>query len=66
VFSALHEVVDTAVERGAEPEELPAEYLTPHRQPGTDCPRCEGQIERIKVSGRSAYFCPSCQARPES
>ena len=66
VFSALHEVVDTAVEHGAEPEEFPADYLTPHRQPGTDCPRCEGQIERIKVSGRSAYCCPSCQDRPGS
>lgn len=28
---------------------------------GEPCPRCDTQIERAKVSGRSSYFCPSCQ-----
>ena len=26
------------------------------------CPRCETPIERVKVAGRSTYFCPKCQA----
>lgn len=25
------------------------------------CPRCGGPIERIKLAGRSAHFCPRCQ-----
>ncbi|MEO1132529.1 MAG: DNA-formamidopyrimidine glycosylase [Cyanobacteria bacterium J06639_1] len=25
------------------------------------CRQCEGTIERIKLAGRSAHFCPSCQ-----
>lgn len=29
---------------------------------GQPCPRCGHQIARVKVSGRSSYFCPACQA----
>ncbi|WP_230469674.1 Fpg/Nei family DNA glycosylase [Lujinxingia vulgaris] len=28
---------------------------------GEACPRCEEAIERVKVAGRSTYFCPACQ-----
>jgi formamidopyrimidine-DNA glycosylase len=38
------------------------EFLV-HTREGEPCPRCEGTIERIVVSGRSTYFCPSCQVR---
>jgi formamidopyrimidine-DNA glycosylase len=34
-----------------------------HTREGETCPRCEGTIERIVVSGRSTYFCPRCQVR---
>ena len=26
------------------------------------CPRCQASIARVKVAGRSSYFCPVCQA----
>lgn len=35
------------------------EYLCVHRK--TICPICNSKIERIKVGGRSTYFCPNCQ-----
>ncbi|HEU4906950.1 MAG TPA: bifunctional DNA-formamidopyrimidine glycosylase/DNA-(apurinic or apyrimidinic site) lyase [Solirubrobacterales bacterium] len=38
------------------------EFLV-HTREGEPCPRCEGTIERIVVSGRSTYFCPDCQAK---
>jgi formamidopyrimidine-DNA glycosylase len=38
------------------------EFLV-HTREGQPCPRCDGTIERIVVSGRSTYFCPSCQVR---
>jgi formamidopyrimidine-DNA glycosylase len=38
------------------------EFLV-HTREGEPCPRCEGTVERIVVSGRSTYFCPSCQAK---
>lgn len=38
------------------------EFLV-HRREGESCPRCEGEIRRIVVGGRSTYFCPDCQKR---
>jgi formamidopyrimidine-DNA glycosylase len=38
------------------------EFLV-HTREGEPCPRRDGTIERIVVSGRSTYFCPSCQAK---
>ena len=28
---------------------------------GEECPRCGGKIERVRLVGRSAHFCPTCQ-----
>jgi formamidopyrimidine-DNA glycosylase len=38
------------------------EFLV-HTREGEPCPRCDGTIVRIVVSGRSTYYCPSCQVR---
>ena len=38
------------------------EFLV-HTREGEPCPRCDGTVERIVVSGRSTYFCPACQVR---
>jgi formamidopyrimidine-DNA glycosylase len=38
------------------------EFLV-HTREGEPCPRCETAIARIVVSGRSTYYCPSCQVR---
>ncbi|HWB69229.1 MAG TPA: bifunctional DNA-formamidopyrimidine glycosylase/DNA-(apurinic or apyrimidinic site) lyase [Solirubrobacterales bacterium] len=34
-----------------------------HTREGEPCPSCGGPISRIVVSGRSTYYCPSCQVR---
>ncbi len=34
-----------------------------HTREGEPCPDCGGEVVRIVVSGRSTYFCPSCQVR---
>jgi len=36
-------------------------YLKVYDQTGKPCFRCKGKVERIKIAGRSAHFCPSCQ-----
>lgn len=28
---------------------------------GEKCKKCKGEVKRIKIGGRSAHFCPSCQ-----
>jgi formamidopyrimidine-DNA glycosylase len=38
------------------------EFLV-HTREGKSCPRCDGTILRIVVSGRSTYHCPECQVR---
>ncbi len=30
---------------------------------GENCLKCGGKIKRIKISGRSSFFCPSCQKK---
>jgi formamidopyrimidine-DNA glycosylase len=42
--------------------EMQDEFLV-HTREGEPCPSCGGPIARIVVSGRSTYFCPSCQVR---
>jgi formamidopyrimidine-DNA glycosylase len=38
------------------------EFLV-HGREGEACPRCEEELHRIVVGGRSTYFCASCQQR---
>jgi formamidopyrimidine-DNA glycosylase len=57
----MRRVLKTAIGNKADPEKFPRGYLTGKREEGADCPRCGGKIERLKISGRSAYFCPGCQ-----
>lgn len=37
------------------------EYLKVHGKKGEECSRCGTKIEKEKIDGRSAYFCPKCQ-----
>lgn len=39
-----------------------ADYRRVYGKEGMSCPKkCKGIIERIKIGGRSSYFCPQCQ-----
>ncbi len=59
----MRRVLKTAIRNKADPKFFPAGYLTGKREEGGDCPRCGGKIERLKISGRSAYYCPRCQKK---
>jgi len=61
VYDAMRDVLETVIERGANPEDFPPSYLTPRRSEGETCPRCKGKIQKIEVAGRSGYYCPHCQ-----
>ena len=37
------------------------QFLMVHKKEGEPCQICKTPIERIKVGGRSTYFCPKCQ-----
>lgn len=55
----LHAVLETAID--IEVTGFPDDWLLPHREEGAPCPRCGGEVRRLRVSGRSAYVCPRCQ-----
>jgi formamidopyrimidine-DNA glycosylase len=74
---ALHDGIVAALEAGidgggasiddyrdgrGEKGRMQEEFLV-HTREGKPCPRCGETVERIVVSGRSTYFCPSCQAK---
>ncbi|MFP3853328.1 MAG: Fpg/Nei family DNA glycosylase [Anaerolineales bacterium] len=65
IYHAMRRVINKAIEVDAQPERMPENWLLPHREPGAQCPRCRGEIERIDVSGRTGYYCPSCQKMPD-
>ena len=54
-------VLDKAIERGANPNELPEPFLLSHRSEGEECPRGNGEIHKTTAAGRTAYYCPACQ-----
>jgi formamidopyrimidine-DNA glycosylase len=56
--ASIDDYRDGRGERGA----MQDEFLV-HTREGEPCPRCGGPIARIVVSGRSTYYCPSCQVR---
>jgi formamidopyrimidine-DNA glycosylase len=62
VFNCMKSVLETAIKYDADTEQLPQTFLLPHRKEGEACPRCDGEIEKIRVAGRSGYYCPSCQS----
>ena len=53
-------VLRRAIETAAE-EEFPADFLVSRDWRGAGCKLCGSPIERKKLSGRTAHFCPQCQ-----
>jgi formamidopyrimidine-DNA glycosylase len=56
--SSIDDYRDAWGERGS----MQDEFLV-HTREGEPCIRCGEEIRRIVVTGRSTYFCPSCQRR---
>jgi formamidopyrimidine-DNA glycosylase len=63
LYMNMHKVLKRAVERKADPNKMPDNYLLPHRYKDGKCPRCKGEFKTEKVGGRTAYYCPNCQKK---
>ena len=62
LFRVMREdVLPTAIDRRADPARFPDHYIIPHREKNGNCPKCGRTLEKVKVSGRTTYFCPDCQ-----
>lgn len=61
LFKEIGKVLKTAIKHNGNREDFPSDFLTGERKEGGTCPVCSGKLKMVKVSGRSTYFCPSCQ-----
>jgi formamidopyrimidine-DNA glycosylase len=61
LWSTMRHVLRLAIERQANPKRMPRSWLLPNRHRAGRCPRCRTTLQRLKVSGRTAILCPSCQ-----
>ncbi len=61
LYKNMRKVLEKAVAKNADVSSLPETYLLPHRKEGDNCPKCNGKINKITVSGRTTFYCPSCQ-----
>jgi formamidopyrimidine-DNA glycosylase len=57
LFSAMRQILKTAIDRKSAGLGYPARYLAHHREEGGRCPRCGDEIRRTVVGGRTTYYC---------
>lgn len=62
LFLNMKKVLKKAIEYQDKPKSLPKTYLLPHRHKGGHCPE-GGDLEIIKVGGRTTFLCPRRQKR---
>lgn len=60
------DVLNRAIEARADPDRMPADWLLPLRSRNTFCPHCESGLKKTTVSGRTTFYCPTCQPSPAS
>ena len=61
----LRAAIKSAADAEQAPERLPRGFLLRDRHRGGHCPRCGTALATLRRGGRTAYFCPRCQRRPE-
>lgn len=61
IFETIQNVLRTAINCQAEPNQMPKTYILLQRHQQGKCPCCGNMIKKAKISGRTAYFCPNCQ-----
>jgi len=61
LYQTLRKVMETCIDCQAQPEQMPKDYLVPHRTPESPCPKCNTPIQKKTVNGRGCYLCPNCQ-----
>jgi len=63
LYEKTMSVLQTAVSKNIKSESFPDSWLINKRRKGGVCPVCSGKVKQIRVAGRSAYFCSSCQKK---
>ena len=64
ILAKAIELRGTSVENYVDAKGQKGEFekkLKVYGREGEKCVKCGGEVKRIKIGGRSAHFCPSCQ-----
>lgn len=61
LWNTTQDVLHKAIDARADVENMPDDWLLPHRSKGEHCPVCGGTVSTKKISGRRSYFCTHCQ-----
>ena len=61
IFKVMKAVLKTSVDKRIKDEELPDSFIIPHRKKNGKCPNSNIKLKTIKISSRTAYYCPECQ-----
>jgi formamidopyrimidine-DNA glycosylase len=64
LYNVMQRIFRVARRHDADARDFPRSYLVHRRGKGEECPRCGGQVKRLKINQRSCYFCPRCQRKP--
>ncbi|MDT8408803.1 MAG: DNA-formamidopyrimidine glycosylase family protein [Wenzhouxiangellaceae bacterium] len=63
LFQCMRQILKTAIEKRAEPAQMPRSWLIQHRTDGDTCPVCDGTIKTLKMGSRTGFYCSSHQAQ---
>lgn len=61
VYRHMRKVLTTAIDRQDDLANMPEYFFLPERHEQGRCPQCGGPVKKIKVSGRTGWYCPACQ-----
>lgn len=61
IFNVMKNVLETSVDKRIEGGELPDSFIIPHRKKNGKCPNSNTKLKTVKISSRTAYYCPDCQ-----
>jgi len=61
MYKKMKIILKIALNRQIAHQELPESFLIPHRTKNGTCPRSHIKLNIMKISGRTAYYCPHCQ-----
>lgn len=62
LFHVMREdVLPMAIDLRADPSRFPDRCIIPRRKKDGCCPKCGRPLRKIKVSGRTTYFCAASQ-----
>ncbi|MCE5322845.1 hypothetical protein LLG46_05945 [bacterium] len=61
LFHKMKHVLRIAIDHGADSRAFPGSWIVHRRTEGANCPKCGSKIEKLKISGRTSYYCSGCQ-----